>query len=195
MQKRTDGLRLVAGTLVLSALGLFSGGCTEKPGGPMSPDKRVQEMTGTEIRAEHAKVRHLINTERKRQAIAAGLWIASGRIGRVDWPNIRDAIRDDVRWQRQSHELLTEAQVRRALAFGPLVFVLLGAPVGMLFARRDFLSAFITCFLPIIVVYYPLLLSSINAAKGLKLTPLVVWSANGVVLVIAMLLFRRLARN
>ena len=36
------------------------------------------------------------------------------------------------------------------MAFGSLLFVILGAPVGILFAKRDFLSAFITCFLPII---------------------------------------------
>ena len=36
------------------------------------------------------------------------------------------------------------------MAFGSLLFVFLGAPVGILFARRDFLSAFMTCFLPII---------------------------------------------
>ncbi len=44
------------------------------------------------------------------------------------------------------------------MAFGSLLFVILGAPVGILFARRDFLSAFMTCFLPIIGIYYPLML-------------------------------------
>ena len=33
------------------------------------------------------------------------------------------------------------------------------------FARRDFLSAFITCFLPIIACYYPLMLLGQNMSK------------------------------
>lgn len=51
------------------------------------------------------------------------------------------------------------------MAFGSLLFVILGAPVGILFARRDFLSAFMTCFLPIIGIYYPLMLMGQNLSK------------------------------
>jgi lipopolysaccharide export system permease protein len=88
-----------------------------------------------------------------------------------------------------------EKQMRPAIAVGCLCFVLVGCPVGIWFSKSDYLSAFITCFLPIIVMYYPLLLSSINVAKGLKLTPLVIWSANGLMLLIGLGLFRRLARH
>jgi lipopolysaccharide export system permease protein len=88
-----------------------------------------------------------------------------------------------------------EKHMRPAIAMGCLCFVLVGCPVGIWFGKSDYLSAFITCFLPIIIVYYPLLLSGINAAKGLKLTPLVIWSANGVMLLVAVPLFARLARH
>ena len=37
--------------------------------------------------------------------------------------------------------------------------------------------------------------AGLNAAKALKLTPLVIWGANSVMLLIAVFLFRRLARN
>ena len=59
------------------------------------------------------------------------------------------------------------------------MFVLLGAPVGIIFARRDFLSAFITCFLPIIVLYYPLLLLGVNMGKENVLSPMyTLWGSN-----------------
>ena len=51
------------------------------------------------------------------------------------------------------------------MACGSLFFVILGAPVGILFAKRDFLSAFITCFVPIIMLYYPLMLFGVNLGK------------------------------
>ena len=70
--------------------------------------------------------------------------------------------------------------MRPALALGCLCFVLVGCPVGIWFSRSDYLSSFITCFLPIIVVYYPLMLCGINLAKsGKMLTALAIWPANG----------------
>lgn len=90
----------------------------------------------------------------------------------------------------------TEIQMRPALALGCLCFVLVGCPVGIWFSKSDYLSAFITCFLPIIVIYYPLLLSGINLAKTRQLHAVVaLWGANALMLAIGMTLFRRLARN
>jgi len=89
-----------------------------------------------------------------------------------------------------------EIQVRPAIALGCLFFVMIGCPIGIWFSKSDYLSAFITCFLPIIVVYYPLLLSGINLAKSRQLTPIIsIWAANAVMLTVALPLFRRLARN
>ena len=48
-----------------------------------------------------------------------------------------------------------------------------GAPVGILFARRDFLSAFMTCFLPIIGFYYPLMLFGYQPEQRGIMSPLV----------------------
>lgn len=89
-----------------------------------------------------------------------------------------------------------EVQMRPALALGCLCFVLIGCPIGIWFSKSDYLSAFITCFLPIIVVYYPLLLSGINMAKSRQFDPLLaIWAANALMIVVAVPLFRRLARN
>lgn len=152
-------------------------------GGPM--DKRVQEMTSSEIAKEYTKVRRLMRTEKARQAVAAALWLGSGRLHRIDWPHIRDAYRDDARWRRQSFQFLTERWMRNALACSVFFFVVLGAPVGMLFAKRDFLSAFITCFLPIILLYYPLVLAGINMSKEGIVPPVIVWAGNVVLAALA----------
>jgi lipopolysaccharide export system permease protein len=89
-----------------------------------------------------------------------------------------------------------EVQMRPALALGCLCFVLVGCPVGIFFSKSDILSAFITCFLPIVFLYYPLLLCGINLAKNNNISPiLTIWSANGVVVVLSLELFRRLLKN
>jgi lipopolysaccharide export system permease protein len=90
----------------------------------------------------------------------------------------------------------TELQMRPALASGCLFFVLIGCPVGIWFGRSDYLSAFITCFLPIVFVYYPVQLCSTNLAKDGKLDPMIaLWIANATVGLGALLLFRKLLKN
>jgi lipopolysaccharide export system permease protein len=89
-----------------------------------------------------------------------------------------------------------EVHLRPAFAFGCLCFVLVGCPVGVWFSKSDFLSAFITCFLPIVIVYYPLMLCAINMSKSSKVfPPSGVWTADVLMLVAAAIMYRRLVRN
>mgnify|MGYP000858972004 CR=1 FL=1 len=83
---------------------------------------------------------------------------------------------------RQILTVESEYYMRPALAFGCLVFALIGCPVGLWANRADYLSTFVICFLPAVCVYYPLLLAGSNMAKDTRL-PLVVgcWLANAVV--------------
>ncbi len=98
--------------------------------------------------------------------------------------------------ERRDLNLANELQMRPALAFGCLCFVLVGCPIGIWFSRSDYLSAFVSCFLPIIFFYYPLLLCGSNLGREGKL-PVVpaVWTANGLMVLIAVYLLRRLVRR
>jgi lipopolysaccharide export system permease protein len=98
--------------------------------------------------------------------------------------------------QMEARAVDVEMQMRPALALGCLCFVLVGCPVGIWFSKSDYLSAFITCFLPIVFIYYPLLLCGINLAKtGRMPIALCLWTANGLMALVAFGLFRRLLRN
>jgi lipopolysaccharide export system permease protein len=98
--------------------------------------------------------------------------------------------------QRDRNGMAAEIQMRPALAAGCICFVLIGAPVGIWFSRADYLSTFVSCFLPTIVIYYPLLLSGTNMARDGRLPAAVgLWLANAVVGALAMLLFTRLLRR
>ncbi len=89
-----------------------------------------------------------------------------------------------------------EFQMRPALAAGCICFVLIGAPVGIWFSRSDYLSTFVSCFLPTIVVYYPLLLCGTNMAKDGRLPAAVgLWMANAAVGLVALVLYSRLLRR
>ena len=86
--------------------------------------------------------------------------------------------------------------MRVAMACGSFFFVLLGGPIGIRFARRDFLSAFITCFVPIILIYYPLMLGGANLGKdGLVVPMFALWIGNAVLLVLAALTLRPVLKH
>jgi lipopolysaccharide export system permease protein len=90
----------------------------------------------------------------------------------------------------------TEMLMRPALAFGCLCFVLIGCPVGIWFSKSDYLSAFITCFLPVVFIYYPLLLCGANLAKTGKCNAfLAVWLADGLMALAAIPLYRKLLQH
>lgn len=144
-----------------------------------SAEKRIQEWTSRELSAEQVDFRRKIARERRRQAIDAALCMGSGRMQWVRWPDVQTSFVDYGYWTRRVSEYETEKQLRSAQAFGSLFFVILGAPVGILFAKRDFLSAFISCFLPIITIYYPLMLLGINLGKEDVVNPiLALWCGN-----------------
>ncbi|CAN5830493.1 LptF/LptG family permease [soil metagenome] len=139
----------------------------------------VQELTSDQIVARQVQRRRQLREERLRQAIGAALWITSGRIERVGWDEIHQAFVDYDYWKRDLLKLETEKHMRIAVSCGALFFALLGSPVGIRRARGDFLSAFIVCFLPIIVLYYPLILLGVNAGKEGMLSPMIaLWMGN-----------------
>ncbi len=99
-------------------------------------------------------------------------------------------------YEQQTREFSAEIHRRPALALGCLCFVLVGCPVGIWFSRSDYLSAFVTCFLPIVLLYYPLMLCGENMARGGSANLAVaIWSADAIMFVIAIGLYRRLMKH
>ncbi len=96
----------------------------------------------------------------------------------------------------QDRLIYVEMLMRPALSFGCLCFIFVGCPIGIMFSRGDYLGAFITCFLPIVIVYYPLILAGTNMAKEGRLNePLLVFAADLVILLGGLVLFRWLLKN
>jgi lipopolysaccharide export system permease protein len=156
------------------------------PDSQMRTEKKIQEFSNAELMVELGKSQKQIETVRKCEAIKDGFAYASGRLDFVNWTEVNSAFRDQSDWVRRCNELETEWQLRFSMAIGSLLFVFLGAPVGILFARRDFLSAFMTCFLPIIGLYYPLMLVGTNLGKEGLLQPIYsLWIGNVLLAVMA----------
>lgn len=100
----------------------------------------------------------------------------------------------------QRHEarvlrLQAERQRRLSNGFGCFCFAMVGIPVAMWWRSSDNLSTFFICFLPILAVYYPLLMAGENMARAGGYGPFPVWIADGVMLLFGIILFKRLNQH
>src|SRR3954467_6989202 len=89
------------------------------------------------------------------------------------------------------HRLHTEPWRRWANGFSCLCFVLIGVPVAVRMRFSEFIASFFICFLPILLVYYPLLAVSVDKAKDGFFPPQAVWLGNIVLAAAGIWLLRR----
>jgi lipopolysaccharide export system permease protein len=89
-----------------------------------------------------------------------------------------------------------EWHMRAAFSLGGLCFALIGCPIGIWFSKSDYLSAFVTCFLPIVTIYYPLMFCMINLSRSGKVPPWTsIYNADVMMAFAGVILFRWLARG
>jgi lipopolysaccharide export system permease protein len=97
---------------------------------------------------------------------------------------------------RQARNVEYEYHLRPALAVGCLFFAVIGCPIGMWANRADYLSTFVTCFLPTVFVYYPVLFAGGGLARDGRVPMAVgVWAADVVIGLAAVALTFRLIRR
>jgi lipopolysaccharide export system permease protein len=88
--------------------------------------------------------------------------------------------------------LKTEIHGRFSLSSSCLLFTLLGGPFSIVRGRRQVLTNFFVCFLPILVLYYPIVLLMMNLSRSGDVNPLwAMWLGNVVVLVVSVFTLRK----
>jgi lipopolysaccharide export system permease protein len=92
------------------------------------------------------------------------------------------------------YRLRSVPQRRWAGGFACLCFVMVGAPMAVCLRNRDFLTSFFLCFLPILIVYYPLMIYGADAAKNGNLPMISIWAGNIMLALWGLWLMRRVIR-
>ena len=90
--------------------------------------------------------------------------------------------------------LQTEPWRRWAWGFSCFFFVFVGAPLAMLTKTSDYWSTFGLCFIPTLIVYYPLFIFGLAQAKDGLVPPYGVWLGNVVLALIGTILITRVRR-
>lgn len=141
--------------------------------------------------------RQLLTIRRKEQSLAAEatFQMLTGdfeALSDLDWRN-RQA--DLAETQSRLSRLYTEPWRRWANGFSCLAFVIVGAPLAMRLRNSDVWTSFALCFLPVLILYYPLLVYGVRLAKSGEFPPYCVWLGNIVFLAAGGLLIRSVLRR
>jgi len=91
--------------------------------------------------------------------------------------------------------VIMEPWRRWANGFSCLCFVLVGAPMAIRMRNADFLTSFFLCFLPILVVYYPVFILGVDQAKRGSVPPVAVWLGNVLIVLWGWWLLRQVIRQ
>jgi lipopolysaccharide export system permease protein len=127
-------------------------------------------------------------------ATDAGAALLFGRMGELSQAQWQAREQNVASAQRTRHRLFTEPYRRWANGFSCLGFALIGAPMAIRRRHGEFWGSFFACFLPILLVYYPMLVGCLDRAKNGDLPPQAVWLGNIVLAVWGVWLLRRVIR-
>lgn len=160
-----------------------------------NPNRRARDMTWVELVQRREELASDLEKIADEIATHTATLLTAKHPG--DLPQHINNLKERQRhYVSQDRFIYVEMLMRPALSFGCLCFILVGCPIGIMFSRGDYLGAFITCFLPIVIVYYPLMLCGTNMAKEGKLNEVVlVYAADVVIALGSAFLFRSLMKN
>jgi lipopolysaccharide export system permease protein len=128
--------------------------------------------------------------------VSAAIILSTGNFDRFAEPEFATFRQTISASQEKTRRLHTELHNRFATSCSCLFFVLLGSPFAMVMARKQFLTSFLFCFVPILVVYYPVSMMTQNMSKAGQLDPTwAVWLANGLMAIAATFFARRVQQH
>ena len=148
-----------------------------------------------EIPQEIASLGESNHRTRESMAVQAAVGLGLGRYGQLYDPklNTMRAMVEDR--QRRLIRLSLEPSRRWALGFSCFFFVWVGVPMSILIRSADYAWTFGLCFVPILLIYYPLFGLALDRAKDGSWPPVSLWIGNGVLLILGTVLLRRVLRH
>lgn len=155
-----------------------------------SPSELALRVIGPEaIRQERSN-----EADRQRLAAQTGFSLISARWDELGGPRGQSLESEIRNGQRRLTRLRTEPWRRWAGGFSCFFFVLVGVPLAIRMKSADYWTSFGMCFIPILLIYYPLLEYGLDNAKDGNLPPYAVWMGNGLLGIISLHLMRYVYR-
>ena len=140
------------------------------------------------------KSRTIINQLQRDQE--AAMLMLTGDFQQLGSEQIREYAGFEKLASHRNRKLNTEIHSRYAMAGSCLFFVFLGGPFAILQARRQFITSFIMCFLPILLMYYPVTFLMVNLGKSGSVDPSwAMWIPNLVLALVGIVVLRKVVKH
>jgi lipopolysaccharide export system permease protein len=162
--------------------------------------KEIAATSPSEIpMAEFTKARvdqvALLGQIRQLAAAKTAIGMFTGRLEQTTPAAVEQERQQSKHASNRLNRIIMEPWRRWANGFSCLCFVLVGAPMAIRMRNADFLTSFFLCFLPILVVYYPVFMLGISRVKAGVLPPPAVWMGNVLITLWGLWLLRRVVRG
>jgi lipopolysaccharide export system permease protein len=165
---------------------------------PLNPeagkDPSPAHLALSEIPDRARQQREIIQTLEEQMVAGAGFQMMTGDFDSLAGNGWNEEHHQLQHQKSRLHRMSTEPPRRWANGFSCVCFALVGATMAIRRRNADALTSFFLCFLPILIVYYPLLIWGVDRSKAGAITPYAVWSANVVLIAWGLLLLRRVLR-
>lgn len=156
-----------------------------------SPSLIPLRRIGKETREQAEVTGHL----ERQAATAAAFEMMSGDFSQLadagEWNQRRSTLEGA---RARLHRLKLEPWRRWANGFSCFFFVLVGAPLAIQMRTANVFTTFAACFLPILLIYYPLLAFGVDRCKDGVMPPYTVWLGNLVLCAMGAWIMRRVIR-
>ena len=162
------------------------------PGG--NAGNRPSEMPMAKIPGEIDKQERDIKTAQDRMATVSVFSVCVGDYNEFAAP-IWTQFKDETNSIHQTlNKLRLESPRRISSGFSCFFFVWIGAPLAVWMRKSDIFASFFACFIPILILYYPLLTLGIECGKSGTTPPYLVWLCNIVIGMVGIWFMRQVQR-
>lgn len=154
----------------------------------------ISDMPLSRIAGELEKKQQAVHDDAQQEAAKAAFQMITGDVDGLtssEWnvlANFAEVAREDI------SRMQTEPHRRWSNGFTCLCFALVGAATAIRMRNADLLTSFGVCFLPILIIYYPLLALGVDQAKQGTFPPAAVWLGNVVLLLAGLWQMRKVVR-
>lgn len=163
---------------------------SRKGGGNRSPSDLPMYV----LPEERAQQQIRIDTLQQQMAAQAAFQMIGGDFATLMGPNWKKLEQQLTDARQRLNRLQMEPYRRWANGFSCLCFVMMGAPLAIRLRNADFLTSFFLCFLPILIIYYPLLAFGVSQAKNGGFPSWGVWAGNVILVAVGWWFIRRVCR-
>ena len=159
-------------------------------------EPKARNIPIRDLRKELAEIDRAREDLENQQLCEVVFSLTRGNFERIVHPDFR-ATFDNLKSKNNVYcKRNTEIHSRIAMACSCFCFVLFGSPFSIMQGRRQFLTNFFICFLPILLFYYPVMLLMMNLGKTNFVNPAWgMWVGNGLLLLAAAVVFRKVSRH